>query len=640
MLSRLRKQTSRRASNAALVNRVRKRGLAVLIHLLAASCAAAAHEAAHNDASPAHPAATFSLPTPGTYELPVMRAAADGMVIDDTGLSSSLHALYKDKLVVLSFVFTHCADANGCPLASYVLSQIGKQVLREPALRDRVRLVTLSFDPARDTPQVLATYAKSFRKPGMNWKFVTTKDESALTPILAGYGQDIQRDPGGNAYSHQLRVFLIDQLGQIRNQYSASFLQPGLVLADLKTLIYSAPTPPSLAPSTLANPGDNKDGYQDLNYRSRSRAVAARALGQPTLTDFESPPLGLPPSTALNGPVPSPAQIALGRRLFFDRRLSHNDTIACASCHLPDHGFTNRELKTPIGIEGRPVKRNAPTLYNVGYQERLFHDARESRLEQQVWSPLLAMNEMGNPSIGFILDKLTALENYAAEFARVFPDHGITMETVGAALAAYERMLISGNSAFDRWHYGGETAALTPAAQRGFELFRGKGRCVACHTVEQSFALFTDHELHNTGLGFERSMRESRPTEITAGPGLVLQLKPEASAGNSPPVFNDLGRYEVTQAARDRWKFRTPTLRNVAITAPYMHDGSLGSLMEVVEFYNRGGVANEGLDPKISPLNLTRTERRALVEFLESLTGNNVESLARDAFSQPIGDRR
>ncbi|MSR14979.1 MAG: photosynthetic protein synthase I [Gammaproteobacteria bacterium] len=582
----------------------------------------------------------FIAPIPGSYELPVVSAAADGAVLDDTGATSSLHAIYDERIVLLSFVFTHCVDPDGCPLASFVLSQVGRQVLRDPALRSSVRLVTFSFDPVRDTPAVLAAYAKSFRRPEMDWKFVTTKDEAALAPILASYGQTIQRDPDGYAFSHQLRVFLLDSQGQIRNEYSAAYLRPEVVLADLKTLTLATPDPTPIKPqSHLARAGDDKTGYENHDYQTQSRAISARGAFPRTPLNFDAPPLGLPPFSALNGPVPLPSHAALGRRLFFDRRLSHNDTIACASCHLPDQGFTNQELKTPIGIEGRSVKRNAPSLFNVGYQHRLFHDARESRLEQQVWGPLLAMNEMGNPAVGFVLDKVTGLADYAAEFARVFPDQGITMETLGAALAAYQRTLVSGNSVFDRWYFGGDTAALAPSAQRGFELFRGKARCVACHTIDKTFALLTDRELHNTGLGFERSMRKKPASDVIVGPGLVMNLKAEASAGLNEPPVNDLGRYEVTQEPSDRWKFRTPSLRNVAHTAPYMHDGSLATLADVVRFYNQGGIANEGLDPKIAPLYLTNLEIGELVAFLNALTGDNLEALTRDAFAQPIGDR-
>ena len=331
--------------------------------------------------------------------------------------------------------------------------------------------------------------------------------------------------------------------------------------------------------------------------------------------------------------------IALGRRLFFDRRLSHNNTIACASCHIPEQGFTNNELATPIGIEGRTVKRNTPSLYNVGFEQHLFRDGRETRLEQQVWSPLLAINEMGNPAVGYVLDKLNATGNYAATFKREFNGAPATMETLGAALAAYERSLVSGNSAFDRWFFGHDATALSAAARSGFELFRGKGGCVACHTLEHDTALFSDQEFHNTGIGYARSMGITRIQPVPVAPGRQLRVAAGALAAATEITLNDLGRYEVTQDPRDRWRYKTPSLRNVALTAPYMHDGSLASLREVIEFYDRGGIANDGLDPRIKPIGLSAPEREELLEFLNALTGDNTEALTRDSFSAPIGDR-
>jgi cytochrome c peroxidase len=588
------------------------------------------------DLAPGYSPAEFAAPIPGSYALPALRPAPDGQVVEDTGAETSLHQLFAGHLVVLSFIYTQCADANGCPLASFVLRQMAKRATQDPALKQRLRLVSLSFDPGHDTPKVLAAYAKSFRS-NIDWHFVTTRDEATLAPILASYGQAVERDSNGHTLSHQLRVFLIDERGQIRNEYSTAYLRTDTLLADLKTLTLdtSPISPPQL--HTITGPGDYKGGYEQAVYQTQSRAISTRVGRSQAVTD--SPPLGLPSASALNGKIPTAPEIALGRRLFFERRLSHNDTVACASCHLPDHGFTNNELQTPVGIEGRSVKRNAPSLYNIGYQRRLFVDARESRLEQQIWGPLLAANEMGNPSIGFVLEKLAALDDYAVQFQRIFPEVGITMETLGAALAAYERALSSGNSPFDRSHFGTEPAALSAAAQRGLVLFRGKAGCVTCHTIEKDFALFTDQQLHNTGLGFERAMQPLAPTMVVVGPGLSLPLKPEATAGLDVIQLNDLGRYEVTQNPADRWRYRTPSLRNVALTGPYMHDGSLATLRSVVEFYNRGGIANEGLDPLIKPLHLSNTEIDELVAFLQSLTGDNVGALTHDAFSAPIGDR-
>ena len=289
-------------------------------------------------------------------------------------------------------------------------------------------------------------------------------------------------------------------------------------------------------------------------------------------------------------------------------------------CHVPEQGFTVNEMATAVGIEGRSMRRNAPTLYNVAYARRLFHDARETSLEQQIWGPLLAASEMGNPSVGYVLERIRTLPDYQGLFETAFDGKGPGMENLGMALAAYERTLVSANSPFDRWYYGGQQDALPEAAIRGFRLFSGAAGCSRCHRLTATHALLTDHALHNTGIGYRASFSDPVATGIPVAPG------------------NDLGRYEITGDPADRWKYRTPTLRNVALTAPYMHDGSLGSLQEVVAFYNAGGVVNPNLDPLLKPLNLSRPELDDLVAFLMSLTGDNVDVIVGDAFAAPIGD--
>jgi cytochrome c peroxidase len=366
-----------------------------------------------------------------------------------------------------------------------------------------------------------------------------------------------------------------------------------------------------------------------------SRAVEAIG-GQPgsLLETIARPPLGLPPM-----PVPArnpvtEAKIALGRKLFFDRRLSFNRTLSCAMCHVPEQGFTQRELRTPVGIEGRFVKRNAPTLLNVGYRKTLFHDGRETTLENQVWQPLLKSNEMANPSIGFVLETIRNTGDYDSLFEAAFPQ-GLTAETVGMALASYQRGLVSGDSAFDRWYFDGDGQALTASAVRGWELFRERG-CLSCHRVDSDHAHFTDEAFYDNGIGYARSMGlEREATRVRLAPGVEITPTVEFT----PPAANDLGRYEATGKSSDRWLFRVPSLRNVAITAPYMHDGSFPTLASVVAYYNRGGVPHEGLDPRIRPLGLDAEQRSDLVAFLESLTGSNVDSLVRDARSEAIGDR-
>lgn len=345
-------------------------------------------------------------------------------------------------------------------------------------------------------------------------------------------------------------------------------------------------------------------------------------------------PLGLPP---LPVPAANPLtleKVDLGRRLFMDRRLSHNNTMSCAMCHVPEQGFTSNELGAAIGIEGRSLRRNAPTLFNVGYQRSFFHDGREPHLEEQVWGPLLARSEMGMPAMGYVTEKVRRLPEYAGLFEAAFGGP-VSSERIGQALASYQRSLMSGNSRFDRWRYGGDEAALDTQEREGFGIFTGKGRCVACHRIGEHAALFTDHRFHNTGIGWARSMRPERESyRVQLAPGTFVDVDASLLRSFEAPQ-PDAGRYEVTTALEDRWAYKTPMLRNVALTGPYMHDGSLPTLEDVVAFYDAGGIDNEGKSPLLQPLHLEPAERAALVAFLKALTGDNAEALARDARRAP-----
>ncbi|MEJ2168702.1 MAG: cytochrome c peroxidase [Desulfobacterales bacterium] len=388
-------------------------------------------------------------------------------------------------------------------------------------------------------------------------------------------------------------------------------------------------------------PGDNRTGYEAVDYESRSISLLQRTGEAADLLQvLKSTPLGLPPVPVPRDNPVTDAKVQLGRKLFFDRRLSLNDTMSCAMCHIPEQGFTNNELATAVGIEGKTVRRNAPTIYNVAYFSHIFHDGREIRLEYQIWQPLLASNEMANPSIGHVIAKIRRLPDYSGLFEIAFGGQGPEIQTIGMAIASYERTIISGASPFDRWYFGKDEAALSRPARQGFRLFRGKAGCAGCHQIEEKYALFTDDAFHNTGLGWQASVGgEPSEIQVQVAPGIKMPVPRSVinSVGERPP--GDLGRYEVTQNPDDRWRYKTPTLRNVALTAPYMHNGAFGTLKEVVEFYNRGAIPNPLLDPLIRPLGLTGSEIEQLVAFLESLTGDNVETLVRDAFAAPIGDR-
>ena len=389
-------------------------------------------------------------------------------------------------------------------------------------------------------------------------------------------------------------------------------------------------------------PGDVKEGYESADYRTQSRSLLdRRGIKQDLIRYAQAPPLGLPPVPVPDGNPLTRAKIDLGRKLFFDRRLSINDTLSCATCHIPEQGFTNNEMRTAVGVEGRSVLRNSPTLYNVAYQEHLFLDGREISLENQVWQPITAHNEMAAPAIGYVIRKVRRMRDYDGLFERAFDGRGPDILTIGQSLASYQRTLLAADSPFDRWYFGGEAGAVDESVKRGFTVFSGKGKCIVCHQVQADHALFVDHRFHNTGLGYAASVSESRPqaTRVQLAPGVFATVPSSIiDAVTQQKLPNDLGLYRITENPNDRWKFRTQTLRNVALTAPYMHNGRFDTLREVIDFYDRGGVPNELLSPLIRPLGLTEQEKRELEAFLSALTASNVPDLVADAFAAPIGD--
>ena len=336
-------------------------------------------------------------------------------------------------------------------------------------------------------------------------------------------------------------------------------------------------------------------------------------------------PLGLP---AL-APPPA-AQVVLGEALFFDRRLSANGTLSCAMCHLPEQGFTANQLRTSVGMQGVSLRRNAPTLLNVAYQRTLFHDGRAPSLEAQALMPLLHPDEMANSSVAALVARVTAMRAYGRLFAQAFGDPRPTGPRIARALAAYERTLVVGDSAFDRWYYGGDPSALSAQARRGFELFGSQG-CSRCHVIGERDALFTDHGYHNTGVGWRSERQRLQEVSVQLVPGMTTRLAADEVARIGVADVPDLGRFEVTRALADRRAIRTPTLRNVALTAPYMHDGSFDTLEQVLDHYAAGGSPDDpAQDPLLQPLTLTSEDRRALAAFLQALTSPQLPGRARD----------
>jgi cytochrome c peroxidase len=316
------------------------------------------------------------------------------------------------------------------------------------------------------------------------------------------------------------------------------------------------------------------------------------------------PPLGLPPVPIPVDNPPTASAIVLGRRLFYDANLSKDKSISCSSCHDPQRGFADPRERS-IGVGGATGLRHAPSLLNAAYLPLLFWDGRARSLEAQVGVPMadpLEMNQAHEAAVA----KLRRDPSYKTLFRNAFGSDEITMKRVENALASFERTLLSGNSAFDRYEYQGRKEALSAAQIRGLAAFEDplRGNCASCHTIGPKYALFTDGEFHNTG---------------------------EGVGDNEEPI--DPGRYRVTGLDKDRGSFLTPSLRDVALTAPYMHDGKLKTLKDVVDFYAGNGNSNPYLDDRIARIELTGQERSDLVEFLKSLTGempSNAEPPGKD----------
>jgi cytochrome c peroxidase len=340
--------------------------------------------------------------------------------------------------------------------------------------------------------------------------------------------------------------------------------------------------------------------------------------------------LGLPAQAA-----PPSAQVALGRKLFSDRRLSVNGTLSCAMCHVPAQAFTVNELRTSVGMEGVSLRRNAPSLLNVGFVRQLFVDGRTPSLEAQALLPLVHPDEMANANLAAAMARIDALRDYRTPLRAAFGAPRATPERVGAALAAYQRTLVAAGSRFDRWYFGRDAEALSALEQRGFALFRQLG-CARCHTIGVNDALFTDEAFHNVGVQARSEAQRERAVDVTLVPGLVTQVTPQTLRRIGVDDAADLGRFEVTQSPQDQRAFRTPSLRNVALTAPYMHDGSFDTLEQVIDHYAQGGTPSDPWqDPAIAPLHLDAADRRALIGFLQALTSPAAAALAQEEASAP-----
>lgn len=346
-----------------------------------------------------------------------------------------------------------------------------------------------------------------------------------------------------------------------------------------------------------------------LAYPFPAALALVAALLPAALTAADANPrLGLPPIVDSTEPGDAARQIALGRKLFMDPQIAEDGTMACGTCHIPEHGFALNGPAVAFGRGGRALRRNSPTILNAALATSQFVDGRMKTLEEQVWGPLLAVEEAWNPTVQDVVGRLQGRADYREAFRAAFDGRPVSQRLIGAALAAYERSITVGASRFDLWRYGGNHTALDADERAGFAVFRSGG-CAGCHTVGDAYATFTDTTFRNTGIEWAR--RQGR-----------------LGANKATP---DPGRFEVTGQEADRHAFRVPSLRNVALTAPYMHDGSLATLEDVVAWYDGGGGEDPARDASLKPLGLDATAKRQLVAFLRTLTSGEVERLAREA---------
>jgi cytochrome c peroxidase len=308
-------------------------------------------------------------------------------------------------------------------------------------------------------------------------------------------------------------------------------------------------------------------------------------------------PLGLIPVAWPKDNPYSPEKVELGRLLYFDPRLSFDNSVSCASCHSPAHAFGDGAAVS-TGIKGQKGGRSAPTVINRAFSLAQFWDGRAATLEEQAKGPMANPIEMGHTHEG-VVTRLKAVPGYGVLFAKVFGTENFTIDHVAKAIAAFERTVLSGNAPYDRYR-AGDKKAMTPAQVRGMSVFFDKAKCDSCHEG----ANFTLNAFANIGIGAD---------------------KPDP----------DVGRYAVTKNDADWGVFKTPTLREVEHTAPYMHDGSVRTLEDVVEYYDKGGTPNRNLDPKIKRLHLSPQEKSDLVAFLKALSGEGWQNIrAPEKFPQ------
>ncbi|HZR81026.1 MAG TPA: cytochrome c peroxidase [Candidatus Binatia bacterium] len=325
----------------------------------------------------------------------------------------------------------------------------------------------------------------------------------------------------------------------------------------------------------------------------------------------------------------SPEVVALGEKLFNDKRLSVDDSVSCATCHEPTRGFVDHK-PTSVGVRDQTGKRNSPTILNAMFNADQFWDGRAKTLEDQAKLPILNPIEMGQASPADVEKKLRGIPEYSAAFQRIY-GRDVTYDDLAAAIAAFERQHASADSPFDRF-VAGDANAIDAPAKRGWALFNGKGRCTSCHAFSTTRGLFSDQKFHNIGIAAHETdfIDLARKSAAIVRSGDVDQIDRLAIETD----MSELGRFLVTKQPADIGAFKTPTLRNIVATAPYMHDGSLATLWDVMDHYNKGGVPNPFLDGGMQRLGLTESEIDDMVAFMATLTSDDVAAFGKQELAR------
>jgi cytochrome c peroxidase len=347
-------------------------------------------------------------------------------------------------------------------------------------------------------------------------------------------------------------------------------------------------------------------------------------------------PLGVSPALyVISVPlerVPTPDKVRLGEKLFNDKRLSADDSVSCATCHDAKLGFVDAK-PVSVGIRNQKTQRNSPTVLNAMFGATQFWDGRAATLEDQAKLPITNPIEMGMKDGNAVVKKVAAIPEYAQTFKQVF-GREVTFDDLASAIAAFERTQFSGNAPFDRFIQG-QADAISAEAKRGWALFNGKGRCNSCHQGNAQQPLFSDQKFHNIGIAahkqnFVALARKALQIVRTGDEKQIDELAIQTQ-------MSELGRFLVTKNENEIGAFKTPTLRNAGITAPYMHDGSLATLWDVMDHYNKGGVVNPFLDGGMQRLGLAEAEIDDLVAFMFTLTDDRFADRGRRELERQSG---